>query len=176
MNSMKVVELRDIARSRGLKGWYRLRKSDLISFIISEEQRQQREEQARTRGTSEDKRNNKWNDVGKNAWRKPRRRLKPKRIKNLSRKPDAKQNEKNPNGRRNVEPKLRRLNRTKENNALKTLPERDQAVKRQNPKESNDNGWKDKRSRLRPSAKLMNRHRKRILRKIGRKRSVSTER
>ncbi len=99
---MKVVELRDIARSRGLKGWYRLRKSDLISFIISEEQRQQREIEE-----AHDKTNNKRNDVGKNAWRKPRRRLKPKRIKNLSRKPDAKQNEKNPNGRRNVEPKLR---------------------------------------------------------------------
>ncbi len=34
---MKVVELREIARSRGLKGWYRLRKSDLISLIESNE-------------------------------------------------------------------------------------------------------------------------------------------
>ena len=40
--NLKVVELREIARSRGLKGWYRLRKSDLISFITSEEQRQER--------------------------------------------------------------------------------------------------------------------------------------
>ncbi len=39
-NTLKVPELREIARSRGLKGWYRLRKSDLISFIISEKQRQ----------------------------------------------------------------------------------------------------------------------------------------
>ncbi len=38
MNNLKVAELREIARSRGLKGWYRLRKSDLISFITSEEQ------------------------------------------------------------------------------------------------------------------------------------------
>ena len=37
MNSMKVVELREIARSQGLKGWYRLRKSDLISFIKDNE-------------------------------------------------------------------------------------------------------------------------------------------
>ena len=41
--NLKVSELREIARSRGLKGWYRLRKSDLISFIKSEEQRQERE-------------------------------------------------------------------------------------------------------------------------------------
>ncbi len=41
--NLKVLELRKIARSRGLKGWSRLRKSDLISFIISEEQRQQSE-------------------------------------------------------------------------------------------------------------------------------------
>ncbi len=34
---MKVVELREIARSQGLKGWYRLRKSDLISFIKNNE-------------------------------------------------------------------------------------------------------------------------------------------
>ncbi len=41
--NLKVLELREIAKSRGLKGWYRLRKSDLISFIISEEQQQQRQ-------------------------------------------------------------------------------------------------------------------------------------
>ncbi len=40
MESLKVKDLREIARSRGLKGWYRLRKSDLISFIASEEQRE----------------------------------------------------------------------------------------------------------------------------------------
>ncbi len=40
---MTMLELRDIARSRGLKGWYRLRKFDLISFITSEEERQRRE-------------------------------------------------------------------------------------------------------------------------------------
>ncbi len=45
MNNLKVPELREIARSRGLKGWYRLRKSDLISSIISEEQRQREEEE-----------------------------------------------------------------------------------------------------------------------------------
>ncbi len=43
MNNLKVKELREIARSRGLKGWYRLRKSDLISFITSEERRRQSE-------------------------------------------------------------------------------------------------------------------------------------
>ncbi len=37
MENLKVVELREIARSRGLKGWYRLRKSDLISFIMKKE-------------------------------------------------------------------------------------------------------------------------------------------
>ncbi len=42
--NLKVVELREIARSRGLRGWYRLRKSELISFIMSEEQRRQEEE------------------------------------------------------------------------------------------------------------------------------------
>ncbi len=41
--NLRVPELREIARSRGLKGWYRLRKSDLISFITSEEERQRRE-------------------------------------------------------------------------------------------------------------------------------------
>ena len=39
MNCMKVVELRDLARSRGLKGWYRLRKSDLISFLESNDRK-----------------------------------------------------------------------------------------------------------------------------------------
>ena len=37
MNHLKVSDLRDIARSQGLKGWYRLRKSDLISFIKNNE-------------------------------------------------------------------------------------------------------------------------------------------
>ncbi len=40
MESLKVKDLREIARSRGLKGWYRLRKSDLISFIASDERRE----------------------------------------------------------------------------------------------------------------------------------------
>ena len=34
---LKVSGLRDIARSRGLKGWSKLRKDDLISFIIDNE-------------------------------------------------------------------------------------------------------------------------------------------
>ncbi len=38
MENLKVKELREIARSRGLKGWYRLRKSDLISFIMEKEE------------------------------------------------------------------------------------------------------------------------------------------
>ncbi len=37
MNRMTMSELRDIARSQGWKGWYRLRKSDLISFIKDNE-------------------------------------------------------------------------------------------------------------------------------------------
>ena len=37
MNHLRIVELREIARSQGLKGWYRLRKSDLISFIKNNE-------------------------------------------------------------------------------------------------------------------------------------------
>ena len=37
MENLKVKELRDIARSRGLSGWYRLRKSELISFIKDNE-------------------------------------------------------------------------------------------------------------------------------------------
>ncbi len=43
--NLKVVELREIARSRGLRGWYRLRKSELISFITLEEQRQREVEE-----------------------------------------------------------------------------------------------------------------------------------
>ncbi len=51
MESLRVQELREIARSRRLKGWYRLRKSDLISLIVAEETqiergRQERLEQA----------------------------------------------------------------------------------------------------------------------------------
>ena len=50
MNSLKVKDLREIAKSKGLKGWYRLRKSDLISFIVSEEKREREEaEQKRQR-------------------------------------------------------------------------------------------------------------------------------
>ncbi len=33
MNSMKVKDLREIAKSNGLRGYSRLRKSELISFI-----------------------------------------------------------------------------------------------------------------------------------------------
>ncbi len=47
MESSKVKDLREIARSKGLKGWYRLRKSDLISFIISEEEQQRQDEAER---------------------------------------------------------------------------------------------------------------------------------
>ena len=37
MENLKVKELRNIARPRGLSGWYRLRKSELISFIKDDE-------------------------------------------------------------------------------------------------------------------------------------------
>ncbi len=43
--NLKVVELKDIARSRGLRGWSRLRKAELIAFIASAEQRQRGEEE-----------------------------------------------------------------------------------------------------------------------------------
>ncbi len=42
MENLKVVELREIARSRGLKGWYRLRKSDFISFIMEKLKEEQK--------------------------------------------------------------------------------------------------------------------------------------
>ncbi len=54
--NLKVKELREIARSRGLKGWYRLRKSDLISFITSEERRQEREIEEMRRRQEEEQR------------------------------------------------------------------------------------------------------------------------
>ncbi len=41
MESLRVKELREIARSRGLNGWYRLRKFDLISLIVAEEQNEE---------------------------------------------------------------------------------------------------------------------------------------
>ena len=168
---MKVVELRDIARSRGLKGWYRLRKSDLISFIISEKQRQQREiEEAQRQEEQQVERRRQERLEKATAEAKTKA---DKKSKSKARR-QAKREESKREAERRAEVKRVESNQRKQR--AKTLPERDQAVKRQNPKESNDNGWKDKRSRLRPSAKLMNRHRKRILRKIGRKRSVSTER
>ncbi len=56
--NLKVVELRDIARSRGLRGWSKLRKSDLIFFILSAERRQQEdlETQGRLRREESDRR------------------------------------------------------------------------------------------------------------------------
>ena len=36
--NLKVSDLRDMVRSRGLKGWSKLRKDDLISFIIGNEE------------------------------------------------------------------------------------------------------------------------------------------
>ncbi len=36
--NLKVSDLRDIARSRGLRGWSKLRKDDLISFIVGNEE------------------------------------------------------------------------------------------------------------------------------------------
>ena len=49
MNRMKVKDLREIAKSRGLKGYSRLRKSELISFIMSEEERHKNDEIERRR-------------------------------------------------------------------------------------------------------------------------------
>ncbi len=42
MESLKVKDLREIAKSKGLKCWSKLRKSDLISFIMVEEEKQER--------------------------------------------------------------------------------------------------------------------------------------
>ncbi len=36
--NLKVSDLRDMARSRGLRGWSKLRKDDLISFIVDNEE------------------------------------------------------------------------------------------------------------------------------------------
>ena len=36
-NNLKIIELREIAKSRGLRGWTRFNKSDLISFIEKRE-------------------------------------------------------------------------------------------------------------------------------------------
>jgi len=33
LSSMKMAELREIAKSRGLKGWTKLRKSELVEFL-----------------------------------------------------------------------------------------------------------------------------------------------
>ena len=49
MNRMKVKDLREIAKSRGLKGYSRLRKSELISLIMSEEERHKNDEIERRR-------------------------------------------------------------------------------------------------------------------------------
>ena len=35
LSSMKMAELREIAKSRGLKGWTKLRKSELVDFLNS---------------------------------------------------------------------------------------------------------------------------------------------
>ncbi len=40
MESLRVKDLREIAKSKGLKGWYKLRKSELISFIKKSESSQ----------------------------------------------------------------------------------------------------------------------------------------
>ena len=47
--NFKVLELREIAKSRGLKGYSRLRKSELISFIMSEEEQHKNDEIERRR-------------------------------------------------------------------------------------------------------------------------------
>ena len=36
--NLKVSDLRDIARSQGFRGWSKLRKDDLISFIIGNDE------------------------------------------------------------------------------------------------------------------------------------------
>ena len=36
--NLRVSDLRDIAKSRDLKGWSKLKKDDLISFIIDNEE------------------------------------------------------------------------------------------------------------------------------------------
>ncbi len=47
--SLKVVELKDIARSRGLRGWSRLRKAELVDFIVLAERRQRRQQESESR-------------------------------------------------------------------------------------------------------------------------------
>ena len=49
MNSMKVKDLWEIAKSNGLRGYSRLRKSELISLIMSEEERHKNDEIERRR-------------------------------------------------------------------------------------------------------------------------------
>ena len=60
MESLKVKDLRDIARSRGLKGWYRLRKSDLISLThqmsdVSSKRRSENDNMSSKRWTDDNK-------------------------------------------------------------------------------------------------------------------------
>ena len=57
--NFKVSELREIARSRGLKGWYRLRKSDLISFIKEEEEKEKSKEEEEKKSKEEEEKKSK---------------------------------------------------------------------------------------------------------------------
>ena len=112
MNTLKVPELREIARSRGLKGWYRLRKSDLISFIITndterevEEQRRQDEEQQRQREAEELE-----SQRQQEQLERVTEQLRLKAERKLSLKPDAERSEKKPSEKQNDGLKLGRLN------------------------------------------------------------------
>ncbi len=105
----------------------------------------------------------------KNGWRERERRGK------LNLKPDDKPNEKSLNAKRNVELRLGKSNRTKEDNGKKILPERDQSEKRLSLSAKKDNDWKSKRNKRRLNVEPTKKLRERTQRRHERRRSESIE-
>ena len=106
MESLKVKDLREIAKSKGLKGWYRLRKSDLISFIKEFENQRRQERLEKSHGATSTK-------------------------------------------TRGSKARGGTTSRGKTSRGRKISPDSDQILKRPNPKVSEDNDWRNRRSKPR---------------------------
>ena len=145
--NLKVSELREIAKSRGLKGYSRLRKSELISFIMSEEERQRKaeelesqrqQEQLRLKAERKSKSKARRQAKREEAKREAERRAEVKRVELNQRRQRAENiTGERPSGKETKSQRKRRQRLERQaKQAEEQLRTHEQAQKRKNPKKA----------------------------------------
>ena len=164
--NLKVVELKDIARSRGLRGWSRLRKAELIAFITSAEQRQ--------RGEEELERQQQQREIEEEQQEKERMgKAKAERKAKSKARRQAKREESKREAERRAEVKRIELNKRRQRQ--ENIAGEDRSEKRLSLNVNKDNDWKSKRNKQRLNVEPTRKLRKGTQRRHERKRSESTE-